>query len=111
MTALLIQEQSNLLLILGVVVGVVSMIIAIVKLYSDNRTNIRKQAQTEQRFKNEISNNEAKIERLEKDVEKMETRMINDQNKLISKFEQMEVRIEAKFDKLQETLISILKGE
>ena len=98
-------------LFIGALATILPIIISIIKLYSDNKASIRNHAQFEQRIKNEIFNNTSKIERLEKDVEKLENRLVNDQNNLLNKFSQMELRIEERFDKLQDTLIQILKGE
>jgi len=103
------DEGNNTMLIIGAIATIVGIVAALLKIYSDNKTQIRKAAEVEQRTKNEIYNNKIKVERLEKDVDKLEVQITSNNSNLLQKFSQMELRIEAKFDKLQETLIDILK--
>lgn len=104
-------SPSNIGLWIGITATVVTIIAAVLKMYSENKANIRKQAELEVRVQNAIEQTKKDLLRVEQDIVKVESRLQDGQSTLMKRFASFETKIEGKFDTLQETLIDILKAK
>ena len=108
MTILINQIHPTSLGMLGIAVTIVTLVGGIIKLYVDNRNNIRNQTRLEENLKNEIKNNQQDIERLEADVVKLEDKIERKHESLGHKIDTLSEKIEKKMDAFQSQIIKAL---
>jgi len=104
-----LQTTANIGWLLGITVTIVGLVISIIKLYQDAKSNISTSAKEAERTKSKIFQAETEINRLKEDMEKVESRLQAENRNLVTMFEKMEEKIEHKLDDLQKTLIDFLK--
>lgn len=90
---------------IAILLGIIG---SIVKLFNDNRNNIRLTAKNEERLKSKQYQADIEIQRLKEDMEKLDIKLEKESDSLIELIGKMEVKIEKKLDSIQTIIMEVL---